>query len=150
MISLSSVEVSVESGILVDAHATDRWGNSGSNGGNVVLTADGQTLSGDMIADSISSLTVSLENGSALTGAINADNTASEANVTLDDSSTWIVTADSYLATFSESSGISGSSISNVTGDGHTVYYDASLDANAALGGQTYTLVNGGMLTPMA
>jgi hypothetical protein len=29
------------------------------------------------------------------------------------------------------------------------VYYDAANSANSALGGKTYSLVNGGQLTPM-
>ena len=62
-----------------------------------MLTADGQTLTGDFVADSISSVTLTLQNGSSLEGSINADKTAKEARLTLDASSTWDLTADSYL-----------------------------------------------------
>ena len=64
----------------------------------------------------------------------------------LDASSTWIVTGDSHLTTLTDTSGITGTTISNITGNGHTVTYDAS--ANPALGGQTYTLNGGGTLKP--
>ena len=42
----------------------------------------------------------------------------------------------------------SGSTITNITGNGHTIFYDSSLVANSSLGGKTYTLVNGGELSP--
>ena len=54
VIMLKGVKVTATSGALVDASANSRWGNSGPNGGNVILTADGQNLSGDMTADKIS------------------------------------------------------------------------------------------------
>ena len=149
-ITLTGVEVSAASGILVQAEGTDRWGTSGANGGTVYLTADAQTLEGDLAADSISALNVTLQNGSALTGAINADNAAQSASLTLDAGSTWTVTADSYLSGFADADGISGTSITNVVGNGHIVTYDATNAANSALGGQTYTLVGGGTLQPAA
>ena len=69
-------------------------------------------------------------------------------SLTLDASSTWNVTADSRLSSLSDAGGISANSITNITGNSHTVYYDASLSANSALGGQTYSLANRGTLTP--
>ena len=145
-ITLTEVDVTAASGILIKAEGNDRWGNSGSNGGMVVLVANAQTLSGDLVADNISSITATLQNSSSLTGAISADNTAKEINLTLDSSSNWTVTADSYLACLTDTDGISGASISNIIGNGHTVYYNASLCTD--LGGQTYTLNGGGILTP--
>ena len=50
IINLKGVTASATSGVLVKA-AAGSWGNSGSNGGNVVLTGDSQALNGDMIAD---------------------------------------------------------------------------------------------------
>ena len=146
-ITLKGVQVSVASGTLLKA-AAGNWGQSGSNGGTAIVTADRQALSGDLVADNLSSIALTLQNGSALTGAINADDKAKSVSVALDASSTWKVTADSYLSSLSDAAGISGTSITNIIGNGHTVYYDASLSANSALGGQTYTLANGGTLTP--
>jgi hypothetical protein len=148
VIMLKGVSLTADSGTLVKA-AAGNWGSSGSNGGTVILTADGQVLEGNLIADSISSITAMLKNGSSLAGAINADPTAKAASLSLDASSTWTVTADSYLTVLSDAAGISGSTITNITGNGHTVYYDATNSANRALGGKTYSLVNGGQLTPM-
>ena len=142
-ITLKGVDVSAASGILVKAEGNDRWGTIGSNGGTVVLVADGQTLNGSLVADEISSITATLQNGSSLTGAINADNTAREINLTLDSSSTWTITADSYISCLSDADGISGATINNIVGNGYTVYYDTSLCTD--LGGQIY---RGGTLTP--
>ncbi|HEY5530144.1 MAG TPA: hypothetical protein VIL51_11970 [Thermoleophilia bacterium] len=90
------------------------------------------------------------QSGSALTGAINSAKTAKAVNLTLDSSSTWNVTADSYLTTLSDTDGISGTTVTNITGNGLTVYYDAGNSANNALGGKTYTLAGGGELKPTA
>ena len=48
--------------------ATGRWGNEGSNGGTLAMTCHGQTLSGNVTADSISSVTLDLSDDSALDG----------------------------------------------------------------------------------
>jgi hypothetical protein len=145
-ISLNGVEVSADSGVLLQAAGTDRWGASGSNGGNAFLTADGQSLSGDLEADDISILSMTLQNGSSLEGAINTANTAQSVNLTLDATSSWSVTADSYLTCLTDDGGISGTSVSNIKGNGHTVYYNTS--ACSALGGQTYPLNGDGYLKP--
>lgn len=58
------------------------------------------------------------------------------------------MTADSYLTSLTDTAGISGTTITNIVGNGHTVLCDASAAANSALGGRTYTLVGGGTLTP--
>lgn len=146
VINLNNVSVTAASGILADASANSRWGNSGSNGGNIVLTADAQALTGDITADNISTLAVTLQNGSTLKGAINNAHTAKTVRLTLDASSTWNVAADSYITSLSDAAGISGTTVTNITGNGHTVYYDAS--ASPDLGGKTYTLNGGGTLQP--
>jgi hypothetical protein len=146
IITLKDVAVTARSGILIDASANSRWGTSGSNGGNVEFTGDGQTLVGNITADNISTVALTLQNGSALTGTINTAYTAKRVSLTLDASSTWTVTADSYPTCLSDAGGISGTNITNITGNGHTVYYDAA--SCPALGGLTYTLNGGGTLTP--
>ncbi len=145
IITLANVSVTAASGTLLKA-AAGNWGTSGSNGGTADLTASGQTLTGNLVADSISSITAALKNSSALTGSIDADNTAKTVNLTLDSSSTWTVTADSHLTCLSDVDGISGTTVTNITGNGHTVYYSQS--ACSALGGRTYTLSGGGYLQP--
>ncbi len=44
------------------------------------------------------------------------------------------------------STGFSGSKVTNIVGDGHTVNYDTS--SNPWLDGRTYTLEGGGALRP--
>ena len=36
-----------------------------TNGGTLILTADGQSLTGNLVADNISSITLTLQNGSS-------------------------------------------------------------------------------------
>jgi hypothetical protein len=147
VITLNNVTINNSSGTLVKA-AADQWGTSGSNGGTVIFTANGETMTGDMIADSYSSITATLKNSSTLTGAINSANTAKAVALTLDISSTWTVTATSYLSTLIDSAGISGTSLTNIIGNGYNVYYNASVTANSYLNGKTYSLVSGGNLAP--
>jgi len=145
IINLKGVNISSGSDVLVKA-STSSWGTSGLNGGEAIVSADGQTLAGKFIADGYSLLMLTLQNGSKFTGAFNNEKTAFMANISLDASSTWTLTADSYISTFDNASGISGTTISNITGNGHNLYYLSSI--NSDLGGKTYTLVNGGELRP--
>lgn len=146
IINLRGVNVSVGSGTLVTA-ATGNWGTSGSNGGTVLLSADSQTLNGNLTADNISSITITMQNNSTLTGAIDNANTAKSTGITMDASSTWVVTADSFLTSFIDPGGISGSSITNITGNGFIVYYDPGTCPD--LSNQTFTLTGGGYLKPV-
>ena len=96
----------------------------------------------DLVTDTNSSITATLENGSSLTGAID------HAALALDASSAWSVTGDSRLTSLDDETGLSGTTITNITGHGPTVTYDATLAADAWLNGATYTLAGGGTQTP--
>jgi hypothetical protein len=144
-IILKGVDASETSGILIKA-SSDKWGTSGANGGNAVVTADGQTLTGNVVADEISTVKLTLQNSSTLTGSLNSDKKAKLMDLTLDATSLWNVTADSSLTCLTDASGISGSNISNINGNGHTVFYDAS--ACSTLKGLTYNLKGSGTLQP--
>ena len=91
-----------------------RWGREGSNGGTCTLNADSQELSGDITVDDISSLSLNLTD-STYEGAINANGYAGEVNVVLDDDSKWILTADSYITSFSGNE-------ANIELNGHKLY----------------------------
>ena len=82
---------------LVKAAADSRWGKAGENGGHLTLRATNQALSGNILADSISTIALDMTNGSSLVGAINTDNTAKEATVKLSKDSQWTLTGDSYV-----------------------------------------------------
>jgi hypothetical protein len=141
IIQLRNVKLSIASGVLVNA-AASRWGRSGSNGGHVELTVENQVLAGDINVDKVSSAVVSLNNHSALTGAVH------DAALALDATSQWNATADSELTSLMDVEGLSGDTIANIHGDGHTVRYKPNSAANQWLGGKTWKLADGGTLSP--
>ncbi len=141
VITLKEVTIASGSPLLVKA-AAGNWGKSGVNGGTVLLTAESQNLTGDMTADSISAIQVTLKNSSSLAGAL------SNVSLTLASGSVWNVTGDSALAALVDEEGLSADAISNINGNGYTVTYDAGLPANSALNGQSYQLAGGGVLVP--
>ena len=106
------------------------WGKSGANGADCTFTADTQTMSGDVIWDSISTLDFQMTNGSTLTGAFLQDdsnagsNGSGKAELTIDATSTWTVTADSTLTALTCKGTIQGADGKNVSivGTDGTVY----------------------------
>lgn len=76
----------------------DSWGSSGSNGGNVTLNLDNQEAIGNIVVDSISTLTLSLKNGSYIEGTINSDNTAKNIVLNIDKDSKIKLTGDMYVS----------------------------------------------------
>ncbi len=92
------------------------WGSAGANGGNCTFTVNNQTISGNITVDKISKLNLTIKTSSTYTGAINSDGTSASAlSVTLDSTSTWTLTGDSYITEFN-------GSMSNVNTNGHTLY----------------------------
>ena len=116
-ISLTNTKLSYGSDILLSAKGTSEWGNSGSNGGNVTLTAKNQTLKGNITADKISTVTIKMTS-SDYTGTINGDNSAKKINLTLDNNSKIKLTGNSYVTSLSDSD----SSYSNIDLNGYTLY----------------------------
>ena len=81
--------------------ASHGWGTAGSNGAQVEFTAADQTLEGDIIVDSISTLDLTLSGSSSFTGTINITENADggtavddNAVVTVEEGSTWTLTGD--------------------------------------------------------
>jgi hypothetical protein len=133
--------VSAASGTLVKAdNAGTGSGNTGA--GVATLNLSGERLGGNLLTSGTGTITANLKNSTVLTG------TVEEAALSLDSSSTWRVSGNSTLTTLSDPADISAAAITNIVGNGHTVTYDASLAANSALGGRTYTLAGGGELRP--
>ncbi len=96
-ISLSGVDITNNGdGVFLRAAAAG-WGNEGSNGGKVNLTASAQKIEGDMIVDDISILNLYLKDGSTFEGAINPDGKVGEVYVELTEGSKWILSADSNI-----------------------------------------------------
>ena len=81
--------------------ASHGWGTVGSNGAQVEFTAADQTLEGDIIVDSISTLDLTLSGSNSFTGTINITENADggtavddNAVVTVEEGSTWTLTGD--------------------------------------------------------
>ncbi len=117
VINLKNTKLSYGSGVLISAKATDEWGNSGSNGGNVTLNAENQTLTGNIEADSISTVAINLTN-STYEGTINADKSAKEVSLKLDKTSKIKLTGDSYVTSLDNAD----TTNSNIDFNGFTLY----------------------------
>lgn len=96
----------------------DSWGNSGSNGGDVTLTLKNQTVTGNIVVDSISTLDMSLTSTSYFEGAINTDNTAKKITLKLDKTSKIKLTADTYVTSLEDTD----KSYSNIDLNGYKLY----------------------------
>ena len=108
----AALHLSAEDTLLIAA--AGRWGKTGKNGGNCELNAEDQQLSGDIIVDSLSSLRLNLTD-SQYVGAINKTGAAGTVDVILEGESTWTLTADSYVDTFS-------GDLSRVNGNGYHLF----------------------------
>lgn len=75
----------------------DSWGNTGSNGGIVTLNMTNQKASGNIVVDSISTLTINMANNSYYEGMINNENTAKSITLKLDKTSKIKLTGDTYI-----------------------------------------------------
>ncbi len=123
VITLSGVElVNADAENILLSVCDDGW----SGAGNVAeLNASGQALNGTILVGDNSSLTLTLTDGSAFTGAISGEivNSRGETvstevgavSVTLDDTSTWTLTADTCVTEFNGDA-------ASVIGNGYTLY----------------------------
>ena len=127
VINLSDVEIRNEdaSDVLLSV-CDDGW----SGAGNIAtLNADGQELSGTILVGSNSVLTLNLTNGSSLTGSVSGeivnakDDTVSTevgtVNVSLDSTSTWSLTNDTFISSFSGDT-------ANISFNGYTLYVNGT------------------------
>ena len=95
----------------------DSWGNTGSNGGDVTLNLTNQEVNGNIVVDSISKLTMNLSNNSSFKGMVNNDN-AGEVTLTLDKTSTFTLTGDTYVKSLTNAD----TSNSNINLNGYKLY----------------------------
>ena len=98
------------------------WGNEGSNGGTVTATLSNQKVEGRIIVDSVSTLDLSLENGSVLTGSIDNENQAKEVDLTLSEDSVLVLTDDTYVDSLTNAV----SDNSNIYLNGHKLYVNGT------------------------
>lgn len=88
----------------IEGNSSNGWGTEGSNGGNVTFTAYGESLSGDISVDTISSLKLFLLDSTTYTGAVSISENSSAAStsdepvtVNIDNDSKWVVTGNSTV-----------------------------------------------------
>ena len=148
-ITNTQAEISLENTTLNSPHtdtlielASDHWGRSGSNGGDLTFTAAHQQLSGNITANSLSQIRLTLKDHTSWTGSLNHEKTAKTASLSLDKTSRWTLTADSWVTSLTDED----AGFTNIQSNGHTLYYDAS--ASKSLKHQSFTLPDGGHIKP--
>ena len=94
VINLENTALSFGSNIFLEASGQNQWGTTGSNGGSVELNTNNEDINGNVIVDSISSLTWNMQN-TKFSGAINSTGTT---DVVIDSGSTWTLTGDSNVS----------------------------------------------------
>ena len=125
----TTAEINLENNKIVNNDASgnflriqkDSWGKSGSNGGAVTLNLINQSATGNIVVDSISSLTMSLKNGSTFKGTINSAN-AGDISLTLDASSKLTLTGDTYVKSLKNAD----SANSNINFNGYKLYVNGT------------------------
>ncbi len=96
----------------------DSWGNDGSNGGVVTLNMTNQKVTGNVVVDSISTLTINMTDNSYYEGMINNDNTAKSITLKLDKTSKIKLTGDTYLTSLDNAD----TTNSNIDFNGYKLY----------------------------
>lgn len=95
----------------VAGNDANNWGTPGSNGAQVNFTATNQQLAGDVCADTTSTLSLYLLNGSiwsglaSIEGSVNGATSSAPLSVNVDGSSTWTVTSDAHLSALGVATG---------------------------------------------
>lgn len=144
-INLINTEITSAKGSVLLKASADIWGNDGANGGHVSLNAQKQRLSGNIVTDGISSVTLNLTDKSEYSGALNTANYTGAMNVFISNDSMWNVTADSYVTAIQTEN----IDCANINSNGHNIYYDPAAAANTWLDGRTIQLPGGGELKPV-
>lgn len=105
--------------------ASHGWGTAGANGGNVNFTASKQTLKGDIVVDTISTLNMKLTDNSTFTGTVNiidnADNgtaVSDNAVVTIEKGSTWNLTGNCTITSLTNNGTINFNGYTITLADG--------------------------------
>ena len=110
---------------VVGNSASRGWGTAGSNGAQVEFAADGQTLAGDIIVDTISNLTMTMKNGSTFTGTVNIIDNAEggtavsdNAIVAIENGCTWNLTGNCTLTSLTNNGTINFNGYTITLADG--------------------------------
>lgn len=120
VLNLNNVALTLSNDVLLRVTGNDSsrgWGEAGNNGADMSLFATNQILNGNIIVDEISTLTLTISENSSFEGSINAKQEGGKIMVNLDDTSTWKLTADSYITSFE-------GSFDKIDSNGYTLYID--------------------------
>lgn len=96
----------------------DSWGTTGENGGSVTLTLKNQTVAGNIVVDSISTLSMELSDSSIYEGSINSSNEAKSITLKLSKNSKIKLTGDSYVTSLDDED----TSYKNIDFNGYKLY----------------------------
>ena len=99
-----------------------KWGKSGSNGGTVSLSMSKQSVKGNIIVDNVSTLDMTMQDGSYFEGTINGDNTAKSISLKLDSNSKIKLTGDSYITSIDNTV----TDYANIDFNGYTLYVNGN------------------------
>lgn len=126
VITLSGVNLVNEGSDVLLSVCDDGWSGASNT---AELVADAQNMSGTILVGDNSTLTLTLSNGSTFKGTVSGeivnakgDTVSTEigtVNVILDSTSTWTLTADTYITGFEGDA-------SNVIGNGYTLYVNGA------------------------
>lgn len=130
VISLSGVSITNEDKdanlmTITGNSARHGWGSAGSNGAQAEVTASDQVLEGNILVDTISTLDLTLSDGSNFTGTIHiTDNEAGgtavsdNAVVTIDEGCTWTLTGDCTISSLTNNGTINFNGYTITLADG--------------------------------
>lgn len=96
----------------------DSWGETGNNGGDVVLVMEQQETKGNIVVDEISTLDMTMKDNSFYEGTINGDNLAKSITLKLDNTSKVKLTGDCYISKLEDSD----TTYSNIDLNGYKLY----------------------------
>ncbi len=124
VITLSGVTLNNEGSDVIISVCDDGWSGASNT---CELIAKAQSLNGTILVGDNSTLTLTLSEGSTFEGCVSGEITNAKGatvssevgtvNVTLDSTSTWTLTADTYITSFNGDA-------TNVIGNGYTLYVD--------------------------
>jgi hypothetical protein len=114
-VTLTDVDLSVKSGILMTVDYNTRWSTTSPVAYLVLATASSASYTGNVTVDSYGTATVTVNSGVTWTGAYDNANTGKSTTVVVN--GTWTLSADSYVDTVTIGDG------AVINCNGHTLTY---------------------------
>ena len=121
IINLKNCQLTYGSNTLISNKGTTEWGTTGTNGGNLTLNAENQTLKGNIEIDNISTLKMNLTN-SQYTGTINGEQTAKQIDIKIDSNTKIKLTGNSYITSLEDED----TTYSNIDFNEYTLYVNGT------------------------